>query len=457
MATTTQTNVDKGSESHVFQPKETEHPTYTWGRSFKDWFRHAWLNEYSDAQVEKNLLSILPFFPESDGKRRALVINTDIGDGKYIHEFFIENIEPVSENSKSLTSTTETRDVVLVHGYAASLGLFVENFDALSSIPGIRIHAIDLLGFGFSARPSYPNYGSETKEDIYQNEDWFIDSIEEWRKRRGINRFVLMGHSFGGYLSCAYALKYKYKKQDLIEKLVLISPAGLTRNKHSISKADNAPAISKQEKDRQDNKDFTNEELSNQAQLLSEEQDVSAEIESGIEAQIQSILLTKRGRFFNYMWANNGSIFTLVRNMGPIRSKMISGWTTRRFSHIYQKEPQQFQYFHDYMYRTFNGKGSGEYALTRILAFAAIPRYPLLDRCPQVFSKLNLPSLWMFGEDDWMDERSGLQMTKEINQLANKPDLAKFAITPKAGHHLYLDNPNSFTKDIFKFLGYKKR
>lgn len=463
MSTTSQTetthstsSVTKEHDSKVARQR-ADRPTYAWGRSFKDWFRHAWLNEYSDEQVEKNLLSALPFYPESDGKRRALIINTDIGDGKFIHEFFIENIEPEDPNNKKLAKSIETRDVVLVHGYAASLGLFVENFDALSSIPGIRIHAIDLLGFGFSARPTYPSFSSETKQDIYENENWFIDSIEEWRKQRGINKFVLMGHSFGGYLSCAYALKYK--KQNFVEKLVLISPVGLTRSRYSISKSDKAPAITKQEKNRQEQLDIVKVELDDQEKIVNGESDVTAKLSDKdleIEAGINELLSKKRGRLLNYMWANNLSIFSLVRNMGPARSKMISGWTTNRFASIHRRDPQQFQYFHDYIYRTFNGKGSGEYALTRILAFGALPRFPLLDRCPQVFSQMNLPTLWMFGDDDWMDEKSGLEMANEINKLANKKDLAEYAITPRAGHHLYLDNPTSFTSDIFNFLGLSK-
>lgn len=60
-------------------------------------------------------------------------------------------------------------------------------------------------------------------------------------KKRGIQKFVLMGHSFGGYLSCAYALKYNKTitnpmtgfKSNLIDKLVLISPVGVERNKYS--------------------------------------------------------------------------------------------------------------------------------------------------------------------------------------------------------------------------------
>ena len=211
---------------------------YTWTDSFKDWIKQSFQSRYTDEKVEAKLLSVLPFFPESDGKRRAQIINTDIGNGKYIHELYIENTEKPEPWTPSKNGDLEpSRDVVLIHGYAASLGLFIDNYDSLSKIPGIKIHAIDLLGFGFSARPNFPSFPSNTKQDVYAVENWFIDSIEEWRKRRNINRFVLMGHSFGGYLSCAYALKYNKKildentgiKTNLIDKLVLISPVGLMK------------------------------------------------------------------------------------------------------------------------------------------------------------------------------------------------------------------------------------
>jgi len=39
-----------------------------------------------------------------------------------------------------------------------------------------------------------------------------------------IEEFILIGHSFGGYIGTFYAQKYKHVKQ-----LELISPCGLTR------------------------------------------------------------------------------------------------------------------------------------------------------------------------------------------------------------------------------------
>ncbi|ABN66933.1 conserved hypothetical protein [Scheffersomyces stipitis CBS 6054] len=440
---------------------------YTWTDSFKDWIKQSFQSRYTDEKVEAKLLSVLPFFPESDGKRRAQIINTDIGNGKYIHELYIENTEKPEPWTPSKNGDLEpSRDVVLIHGYAASLGLFIDNYDSLSKIPGIKIHAIDLLGFGFSARPNFPSFPSNTKQDVYAVENWFIDSIEEWRKRRNINRFVLMGHSFGGYLSCAYALKYNKKildentgiKTNLIDKLVLISPVGLERNKFSLLKNNLEPYVSHEQQQIENLKSpslaIQQEVLANQEEIVhGEAVSVPQDSEEVEEPK------TRRRKIVDFMWEKNFSPFSIIRNAGPMKSKFISAWTTHRFAHTYYKNPESFQNVHDYIYRVFNAKGSGEYAITRVLAIGAVAKLPLLDRCPEKFVNMGLPTLWMYGDKDWMNEEAGLEMTNEINDLSMKQHSAKmayFKILTNSGHHLYLDNPPAFAREVFKFLGFRR-
>ena len=36
----------------------------------------------------------------------------------------------------------------------------------------------------------------------------------------------------------------------------------------------------------------------------------------------------------------------------------------------------------------------------------------LLDRCPEKFVKMGLPTLWVYGDKDWMNEKAGFEMTK---------------------------------------------
>lgn len=466
-ANTVESSASSGSSAKRKKVNEFEDgrkvPVYEWKQSFSDWFKQVFSKDYLDERVEARLLSYLPFFPKSDGKRSAQIINTEIGDGNYIHELFIENTE---KPSNAVAAIDQVKDVVLVHGYAASLGLFIENFDLLSSVPGIRIHAIDLLGFGLSSRPKFPKFEYETKEDIYQIEDWFIDSMEEWRKRRGIERFVLIGHSFGGYLSCAYALKYNHNlinaatgvSQRMIDKLVLLSPVGVERHRGSL--LINSPHLAVQVSSSEVNKENA------QKPEIAVSQEINADQESIVQggyvpeghwSEPKENEL-KGQKLFRWLWAQNASPFALIRHAGLIRSKYISRWTTHRFSHIYYTNPQHFQNIHDYIYRIFNGDGSGEYAITRVLQFGALARLPLLDRCPEKFVKMGLPTLWMYGDKDWMNEEAGYQMTKEINRLSEgngAGELASYSVLKNAGHHLYLDNPPDFSSVLFKFLGFQ--
>lgn len=451
-STLTSTSTTPGKVTSEFDPNYKpvyERPTYSWVNSAKDWYRQSWIGPVSERKAEDGLLSLLPFYPQPDSTRVAKIINTPIDNkNNYIHEFYIENTQPPVDTLKPM-------DVILIHGYAAALGLFIDNFDSLSSIPGVKIHAIDLLGFGLSSRPNFPNFDGEKKEDIIKTEDWFIDSLEKWRIERGINQFVLMGHSFGGYLSSIYALKHNKKittpdgkSGNMIDKLVLISPVGVERNKYSFLKdLDESNIISPQQQSIENSQD----------PKLSIEEEFTKNQESIVHGNdydpVSKLSNSRRIQFIKKLWTNNVSPFSIVRNVGPFKSKMISSWTTMRFAHVYAQDPKKFQKVHDYIYRIFNSKGSGEYALTRVLAFGAVAKLPLMDRCPQPFAKMNLPTLWLYGDRDWMNEAAGLEMTKEINNLSSKK-LAEFKLIPDAGHHLYLDNPSGFISEIFKFLNY---
>ncbi|WLF81376.1 hypothetical protein PVL30_005173 [Lodderomyces elongisporus] len=425
-------------------------PSYSWKESWNDWFKHSFSSNYTDAKVESRLLNQIKF------KENVVtsIIDTDIGNGNYIHEFYIQN-KSKDTNAKSAASSSPCKEIVLIHGYAASLGLFIDNFELLSRVPGVKIHAIDMLGFGLSSRPKFPSFPSDTKEDIYKVEDWFIDSIESWRKKRGIDKFVLVGHSFGGYLSCAYAMKYnnhKDQQQNVLDKLVLVSPVGVERSKFSLlDDKTTVPQISIEEE-----LDANQEDIVHGSKKESSSSNSSPR-HNVEETDSQVPVPSRRRKLFNYMWQHNYSPFSIVRNAGPVKSKMISRWTTHRFAHTYFQNKENFQNMHDYIYRVFNGAGSGEYAITRVLAVGALAKLPLIDRVPQRFVEMKLPTLWMYGDKDWMNEVAGEETVKEINELSVKHGggkLAQFDIIKNAGHHLYLDNPPDFTKTLYKFLGY---
>ncbi len=135
-------------------------------------------------------------------------------------------------NTLTITSTqpspTAPPPAILLHGYGAGLGFFFRNFHPLAQWAGQRgsaVYAVDWLGMGRSARVPF---SVKTKRDdipgrVREAESFFVDSLEQWRAKVGLEKMTLVGHSLGAYFSVAYALKYPSR----VNKLVLLSPAGV--------------------------------------------------------------------------------------------------------------------------------------------------------------------------------------------------------------------------------------
>jgi pimeloyl-ACP methyl ester carboxylesterase len=92
-----------------------------------------------------------------------------------------------------------------MHGYAGSGALFFKIIKRLSE--EFCLILIDIVGMGGSSRP--PNF-DKNKFTPQQALDYFLNYIEAWRIAIGdLTDFFLAGHSFGGYITGHYALKYK--------------------------------------------------------------------------------------------------------------------------------------------------------------------------------------------------------------------------------------------------------
>lgn len=137
-----------------------------------------------------------------------------------------------SETQGDVTSGfSDAKTVVMAHGFGSGLGFFFPNYDAIFEHPQVkRVLGVDWLGMGGSPRPSCraaPRVSSmqlcNSKFSDTQAVEFFIDSLEEWRNTIGLEeKFILVGHSLGGYLSARYALKYP----ERVEALLLVSPVG---------------------------------------------------------------------------------------------------------------------------------------------------------------------------------------------------------------------------------------
>lgn len=113
-----------------------------------------------------------------------------------------------------MNTESEKVPIVLMHGFGAGSAFFAMNLEELAVEN--PVYAFDTLGFARSSRPAF-SYEPETIEQQ------FVDSIEQWRKVMGIEKMVLLGHSFGGFLASSYALKYP----ERLEHLILVDSWGV--------------------------------------------------------------------------------------------------------------------------------------------------------------------------------------------------------------------------------------
>ncbi|KAG0205418.1 hypothetical protein BGX28_002989 [Mortierella sp. GBA30] len=312
------------------------------------------------------------------------------------------------------------RAIVVCHGYGAGLGFFFRNFLSLSQISNSKIYAIDWLGMGGSSRPDFKfKHTSKTsvKEVVQASEDFFIEGLEEWRQIQQIEKMVLVGHSLGGYLSTAYALKYP----ERVEKLILVSPVGIPEN----PEAQMAPLPQPPSQESQSDSENTPQ--------------VARSSQEGAPRTPPPSTLFRR--LAMGAWERNITPQSIMRFTGPFGPSLVAAYTSRRFQHLEDDEQRDLN---NYIYHISSKSGSGEYALATILAPGAFARWPLMDRLKDI----NMPTVFIYGDVDWMDYRAAEKARKNM-----KVPTAVWRV-PNAGHHLYLDNPPEFDKAIMRAITY---
>lgn len=109
--------------------------------------------------------------------------------------------------------------IVLLHGHSMSAAFWYRNIDDLVAM-GYRVYAVDLLGWGRSARPLFR--GRSATEAI----DWFLHSLSGVIDGLHLASFTLVGHSLGAYLSMEYTKRTPHR----VDQLVMVSPAASVRS-----------------------------------------------------------------------------------------------------------------------------------------------------------------------------------------------------------------------------------
>lgn len=274
--------------------------------------------------------------------------------------------------------------IVMLHGYLGGSLLFYRLIPALAK--HYRVICVDLLGMGQSSRPNQGPF-----EDQETAESYFVYSLEEAVAAEGFDEFILVGHSFGGYIAGCYALKFRRR----VRQLLLLSPAGVS----------------------------------------------SRGVDHNVALEFSQFSAGKRlrGKIIGWIWKTGVTIASFLRAAGPFSDRIVKLYTRRRFSMLPDDEMTAVE---NYLCQINLLPGSGEYAIFRILDPGVFARMPLCNRLVQ----LKIPISFFYGSYDWMNSRGADDLERE----SNSPVEVK--VTDRSGHHLYIENAPMLAQQMMDSL-----
>jgi pimeloyl-ACP methyl ester carboxylesterase len=97
--------------------------------------------------------------------------------------------------------------IIFIHGYTASLYVW-KTVAPMFADAGFHVVALDLLGFGYSDKPSWFDYAISSQARM----------VARFMNRLGIGRATIVGSSYGGAVAATVALDYP----ERVGKLVLV-------------------------------------------------------------------------------------------------------------------------------------------------------------------------------------------------------------------------------------------
>ncbi|XP_075216912.1 pummelig isoform X6 [Lycorma delicatula] len=101
------------------------------------------------------------------------------------------------------------------------------------SISLLRVAEKKILScFGRSSRPVFSS-------DPLEAEKQLVKAVEEWRKEMQIKKFILLGHSMGGFLAASYAIEYP----ERVNHLILADPWGFPERPKDVVLKQNIPFV----------------------------------------------------------------------------------------------------------------------------------------------------------------------------------------------------------------------
>lgn len=456
---------------------------------FKIWYNSLSSTRLATLQDELVELMIPADAPENQSFKRTIQQTPIDDDGNYINELILEVVNDKNSEVFKL--------IAFVHGYGASMGCFARNFQIVNKFNNLkqnyRIHFIDNISFGLSSNPKIPDdenidynqilrvpklklndstvvdpkklynkyyklidsyeldevefneYRVKAKEVINRLETYYVGALENWRIAHGIDLLdYLIGHSFGGYWSATYALKYK----DNLKNLVLLSPVGVERHVHAINnpldngeKAGNTlkftPTL-----------DPTSYNFLSRWPILSEKQ---------IKSWYTYLPFLPRYlkwlgpfgvlKYYKMWYLKLFKINKLIHKRGGARLLFKSS------NDVNYGTNKECLLIIEYLYNSITLGTHSDIYSKYLLTPSIVSRLPLYDRFINDSAPVSQNIHFVYGQYDFMNAEAGSKLCKKLNEMKeNDNNHAKFYKISEAGHNLYIDNPFETNQLIFDIV-----
>jgi len=273
--------------------------------------------------------------------------------------------------------------IVFLHGYCGAGMIYFKIVKDFAE--HYRVYILDLLGMGHSSRPEF------TATSLEESEAFFVEAIEEFRNITELEKFILVGHSFGGYVASCYTIKYTRR----VEKLLLLSPVGFPRRPKGFNYLE---SISK--------RDWK---------------------------------FRFAWKVLMFFWVKNITPVQILRKVGPLSWFMIKFFVNDRFQELTLEE---LAHVKDYLEQINLMPASGELALVHILEPGAWAFKPLCKRLKDV----RVPMAFFYGDRDWMSPEGAEQTA----QYSGKSVIIH--TISNSDHHLYWDNPRELSQKMMRSI-----
>lgn len=370
-----------------------------------------------------------------------------------------------------------TKHVVFIHGYGASLGCFARNFHLVNRLKGLKnnykVHFLDNLSFGLSSNPKlesinyhrpiprishinvhdskptdpknlynkyyklvdgfdfdvekYKDYQAKMVPVLKDMESYYVDAIDAWRKHSGISTIdFLVGHSYGGYWSGSYSLKYP----ENLTNLVLLLPVGMERQAFAVTAPLPEPAL-----DILPSLDPTSYNFLSRYPILSK---YTVNFWYYVQPYLPRLLRWMGpwgvAKFYAMWYSKLFAINKVIVKLGG--EKVFRSHNELRYG-----TNTECRLIVEYLYNSITSGTVSDIHVKYLLTPATTSKWPLYDKfvgaSRETLSKFSTHIV--YGQYDFMNSEAGLKLVKELNR-AHGCD-AQFHTVGEGGHNLYIQNP----------------